>query len=110
MPKIFEPNDLPARDERGAAYTTLANPAMVGTDALQVERVDLEAGKKTEPFNAVDAERFLYVIRGAGQAQVENETFPLTQESMLWIEPGESFTVEAGEEQLEVLLCRAPAR
>jgi len=110
MSTIFEPNDLPARNEAGVKYTTLANPAMLGADALQVERVSLEAGKSSEPAHAVEAERFLYVIQGSGQAQVGSETFPLTTESMLWLESGDTFTLKAGAERLEVLVCKAPAK
>jgi len=110
MPTIFEPNDLPVRNEDGTTYTTLANPVMLGADALQVERVTLDAGKSSEPASAVDAERFLYVIQGSGQAQVGSETFPLAPESMLWIESGDTFTLQAGAEKLEVLICKAPAK
>ncbi len=110
MPTIFEPKDLPARKEGDATFTTLANAAMIGVDALQVERVILESGQKSEPASAGDGECFLFVIRGAGWAQVEDESFTLTPESMLWIESGEMFTLEAGEGQMEVLVCRAPAK
>ena len=110
MPTIFEPNDLPVRNETGATYTTLANPAMLGADALGVERLSLEAGKKSEPASAVEAERFLYVIQGSGQARVGNETFPLSTESMLWLESGETFTLEAGADGLEILVSQAPAK
>jgi quercetin dioxygenase-like cupin family protein len=109
MPTIFEPDKLPVSHQNGTTYTILANAAMLGVDALQVERVRLESGQRTEPASAVDAEQFLYVVRGAGQAQVGSDTFPLAPESMLWIEPGDTFTLEAGEEQLEVLVCHAPA-
>jgi len=109
MPTIFEPNDLPIRNQDGVTYTTLANAAMLGADALQVERVSLDAGKTSGLASAVDAERFLYVIQGSGQAYVSDETFSLAPESMLWIDPGDTFTLEAGTEQLEVLVCRAPA-
>ena len=110
MPTIFEPNDLPVRNQAGATYTTLANAAMLGTDVLEVERVVLDAGKKSEPVSAVDAERFVYVIQGSGQAQVGSEAFPLALESMLWIESGDTFTLEAGTDGLEVLVSQAPAK
>jgi len=109
MPTIFESNDLPVRNEDGATYTTLVNAAMLGADALQVERISLEAGKSSEPVSAVDAERFVYVIKGTGQVQVGSEIFPLAPESMLWIESGDTFTLVAGADGLEVLVCRAPA-
>lgn len=110
MPTIFEPNDLPVRNEDGAKYITLANPAMLGADALQVERVSVKVGKKSKPGNAEDAERFLYVIQGSGRAQVGSKNFPLAPESMLWIESGDTFTLEAGADGLEVLVCKAPAK
>jgi mannose-6-phosphate isomerase-like protein (cupin superfamily) len=110
MPTIFEPNDLPARNKEGATYTTLANAAMLGADALDVKRIALEAGKRSEPAGAVKAERFLYVIQGSGQAQVGSEAFLLAPESMLWTESGDTFTLEAGADGLEVLVCQAPAK
>jgi quercetin dioxygenase-like cupin family protein len=110
MPTIFEQNDLPVRNQTGATYTTLANAAMLGADALQVERVTLDTGKSSEPASTVDAERFVYVIQGSGQALVGSETFPLAPESMLWIEPGDTFALEAGADGLEALVCRAPAK
>jgi mannose-6-phosphate isomerase-like protein (cupin superfamily) len=110
MPTIIEINDLPVKHRNGVTYATLANPAMLGVDALQVECVTLEPGKRSELANAVDAERFLYVIQGTGQAHVGSDRFPLAPESMLWIDPGDTFTLEAGSTQLEVLVCRAPAK
>ena len=110
MPTIFEPNDLPVSNQVGVTYTTLANTAMLGTDALGVERVVLEASKMSEPASAAGAERFLYVIQGSGQAQVGSESFPLAPESMLWIESGDSFTLEAGADGLEVLVSQAPVK
>ena len=109
MPMIFEPDRLPVRHQKGTTYTTLADAAMLGVDALHVEHVAVEAGKTSDPVGVVHGERFVYVIRGLGRAQVGSESFPLGHESMLWIESGDIFTLEAGEEQLEVLVCRAPA-
>src|SRR5574341_2167788 len=109
MPTIFEPTDLSDIRKNGAHTAVLANTAMLGTNALQVERITLEAAAKTSLFEAIDAERFLYVIRGAGQAHVGEQEFPLDAESVLWFEKGDSFYLEAGADGLEVLLCRAPA-
>ena len=110
MPTIFEPNDLPVRNETGATYTTLANPAMLGSDALGVERLSLQASKKSEPASAAESERFLYVIQGSGKALVGTNSFPLARESMLWVESGDTFTLEAGVDGLEVLVSQAPAK
>jgi Pirin C-terminal cupin domain. len=108
MPTIFEPKNLPVTDKNGANITTLANRGMLGTNALQVERVMLEASAKSSKFKAVDAERFVYVMRGKGQAYVSEQAFPLDVESMLWLEKDEALYLEAGTDGLEVLLCHAP--
>ena len=109
MPTIFEPKDLPVTEKNGANIATLANRAMLGADALQVERVMLDAGAKSSTFESIDPERFIYVIRGNGQAYVGEQSFPLDVESMLWLEQNDTFYLEAGADGLEVLLCRAPA-
>lgn len=109
MPTIFEPKDLPATEKHGANIATLANRAMLGTDALQVERIMLEAGAKSSMFESVNPEQFIYVIRGKGQAHVRGESFPLDSESLLWLEKDDTFYLEAGIDGLEVLLCHAPA-
>jgi len=109
LPTIFEPKDLPVTEKNGANITTLANNAMLGADALQVERITLEASAKSSTFEALDAERFVYVIRGKGQAYVSGQAFPLEAESMLWLESGDTFYLEAGADGLEILLCHAPA-
>ena len=108
MPTIFEPQNLPVTEKNGLNIATLANRAMLGTDTLQVKRITLEASIKSSPFEAVDAERFVYVIRGNGQAYVGEQPFPLDIESMLWLETDDTFYLEAGANGLEVLLCHAP--
>ena len=108
MPTIFEPKDLPWDEKTGVKIATLANQAMLGTDALQVKRITLNANSKSETFDAENMERFVYVISGKGQAQVGNETFPLEAESVLWLEKSEAFHFETEENELELLLCYAP--
>lgn len=110
MPMIFDSSDLPVRAINGVRTATLADPGMLGTDALQVERIQLEAGAQTATFPAVDSERFVYVIRGKGQAQVGEKVFPLEEESVFWLDKEDSFHLESGATGLEVLLCHAPAR
>jgi len=108
MPTIFEPKELPVTEKRGLNVTTLANQAMLGTDALQVERITLEAGSESASYKAEEAERFIYVVSGKGQAYIEEEVFPLRNESVLWLEKGDTFYLEASSDGLEVLFCHAP--
>lgn len=108
MPTIFEPKDLPLDEKTGMKIATLANQAMLGTDALQVKRITLDENSRSELSGAENAERFVYVVRGIGQAQVGDEVFPLNAESVLWLEKSDEFYFEAGTDGLEVLLCHAP--
>jgi quercetin dioxygenase-like cupin family protein len=110
MPTIFEPSDLAAAEKNGVRIAMLANPAMLGSNALQVERIELEPGVRSTVFEAADAERFIYVIRGKGMAQAGGETHPLEPESILWLEKQDSFSLQAEADGLVALLCRAPAR
>lgn len=110
MPTIFEPKDLPVTQKDGQSLTTLANAAMLGTDALQVERITLDANFGTATFEAANAERFIYIIRGAGGAQVGEQAFPLEPESILWIEADDSYSLQSGADGLEVLVCSAPLK
>lgn len=109
MPTIFESNDLARVRTNGTNITILADRTMLGSDALQVERIQLDVGAESLFFNAVDVERFIYVIHGKGLAKVGNQVFPLERESVLWFETEDSFSLEAGTESLEILLCSAPS-
>jgi len=109
MPTIFEPKDLPLDEKTGVKIATLANQAMLGADTLQVKRITLETNSKSESFGAENAERFVYVISGKGQARVGTESFPLETESVLWLEKSDSFFIETESNELELLLCYAPA-
>jgi hypothetical protein len=109
MPIIFETKDLPVTEKQGAKIATLANQRMLGTNALQVERIILQPGVVSDSDPPRDAERFVYVIRGQGQAHVGAQIFPLETESILWLEKSDSVSLEAGAAGLEVLLSHAPA-
>jgi len=109
MPTIFEPKDLPIDEKTDVKIATLANQAMLGMDALQVRRITLSANSKSESFDAENMERFVYVISGKGQAQVGSESFPLEAESVLWLEKSDAFHFETEANELELLLCYAPA-
>ena len=109
MPTIFEPKDLAVTHQDGFSLTVLANAKMHGTDALAVDRITLDANVSTSTYEVLNVERFLYIIRGAGEAQVGGQAFPLETESVLWIEAEDTYSLQSGADGLEVLLCRAPA-
>jgi quercetin dioxygenase-like cupin family protein len=89
--------------------TTLADRDMLGVEALHVERIKLDPGVHTPAASVLAGEHFLYVIDGSGQARVGPHAFRLEPESILWLEPGDSYSLEAGADTLEVLLCHSPA-
>jgi mannose-6-phosphate isomerase-like protein (cupin superfamily) len=109
MPTIFDPKDFPVIEKNGANTATLANQAILGTNALQVQKVLLRPRADSASYSPSDTERFVYVIRGKGQAYVNERVFPLGAESVLWLEKSDTFYLEAGSEELEVLFCQAPA-
>lgn len=109
MPTIFESTDLPVTEIHGMNIATLANQTMLGTNALQLERILLQPGVKSLSYDPSDVERFMYVVRGTGQARVGEKAFPLSAESVLWLEREDTLTIKAGADGLEVLLCQAPA-
>ena len=109
MPIILEPKDLTVIQKDGVNVAVLAEYSKIGTNALQVERIELKTGAKTPLYDVADAERFIYVIRGNGAAYGGDQKYPLEAESVLWLAREEQFYLEAGAGGLEVLLCRAPA-
>lgn len=106
---IFQPADLPVSGTEELEITTLANRAMLNAEALQVARLTLAKGVSSDTYGPSEAERFVYVIRGSGRAQAGGQYFPLEAESVLWIDKGDAFSLQAYEDELEVLLCQAPA-
>jgi quercetin dioxygenase-like cupin family protein len=48
-------------------------------------------------------DQLLYVIRGSGTAEVDGQSFPLSEESVLWLESGEIYHFIAGDGGLEIL-------
>jgi quercetin dioxygenase-like cupin family protein len=109
MPIILDPKDFPVVEKHGAKIATLANQAMLGTNTLQVERILLQPGAESSPYLPHGGERFVYVIRGKGQAYIGQQTFPLSAESVLWLEEEDAFYLATESDGLEVLFCQAPA-
>jgi len=109
MPTIFDPKDFSVIEKNGVNIATLANQAMLGTNAFRVEKVLLQPGAESASYPPRNEERFVYVIRGRGQAYVNERAFPLSTEAVLWLEAGDGFYLEAGSDGLEILFCQAPA-
>lgn len=50
-----------------------------------------------------DAEGFLYVSRGGGVIRVNESLWPLTPETVVWLEPGDCYRIQSGNEGIEIL-------
>lgn len=76
-----------------------------GTLALEARRLVLGAGERAER-RAPDGETMLYVIAGGGSVSGS----PLARESLVWLDPGERYELEAGPGGLELLEAAAGNR
>ena len=68
----------------------------------------LEAGAKGPELEQGETEQLLYIIRGSGIAIVNGEEMSVSDETVLWVEPGERYQFVAGEDGLEILQGYAP--
>ena len=81
----------------------LADANTFGADAMIARRWVLESGARGPELVHGQTDQLLYVIQGEGTAIVNNQSFPLTEESILWLEPGETYQFIAGEAGLDIL-------
>ncbi len=86
----------------------LADARVFGAPAMVARRWVLEPGARGPVTTQGDTDQLLYVIQGSGRAQVDDRVLPLEPESVLWVEPGETYRFEAGPEGLQVLQGFAP--
>jgi quercetin dioxygenase-like cupin family protein len=109
MPLIIDPKKVYApRKGDGWSVLTLADGNTIGAPAMAALRWSLEPHARSPEVRHGENEEMLYVIAGSGQAQVGPTSFELEPESLLWLEPGDRYILEAGAEGLEVLQSYAP--
>lgn len=109
MPIIVRPEEMRIhRQEEGWTAITLADSQTISAPAMVARRWSLEPRAIGPQMTQGDAEELLYVIRGSGIALVEGERLPLEPETVLWLEPGDRYQIEAGENGLEILQGYAP--
>lgn len=87
------------RRGRGVTEATLTD----GTLALDARRISLGPGERRPPARAEAGETFLYVIAGTGSVS----GVPLAVESVVWLEPGDEYSLAAGDDGLDLLLAHA---
>ena len=99
----------PRAAERTGRVSDLRVPGPVRAGALELDRLKM-APRQSREWQAHDGgEHLLYVIRGSGSAEVEDQSLGLARESILWLDPGERAILIAGADGLDVLTARAPA-
>jgi len=108
VPKVFEPHEVPTDKGQGWEVTTLADAASIGAPVMVARRWIFQPGARGPEATHGQVDQLLYVIRGSGTAVVDGKRMSLDEESVLWLEPGETYHFEAGEAGLEVLQGYAP--
>jgi quercetin dioxygenase-like cupin family protein len=109
MPIIVKAEDTKVtRQGDGWQEITLADAKTIGAAAMVARRWVLEPGVSGPELVQGDVDQLLYVIRGSGSAFVEGEAFPLSGESVLWLEAGERYRFLAADDGLEILQGYAP--
>jgi len=91
----------------GWAVRTLADSSHVEGLAMAAKRWNLEGGARTARRQLHRGERFLYVIHGEGAAVIGGERLRLDPECVVWLEPDDAYSLEAGPRGLEVLEAHA---
>jgi len=108
MPTIIPKDQTVTQQGKGWKEITLASTQIYGDAAMVARRWVFEAGATGPETTHGDQDQLLYVIGGSGQAVVDGEVFVLDHECVLWIEPGETYYFQAGENGLEILQGYAP--
>ena len=70
---------------------------------LELERLDVAAGRASAWSEHGAGESFLYVIAGEGAIELAGGPQALAAESVVWLEPGDRYRLAADEAGLSVL-------
>jgi quercetin dioxygenase-like cupin family protein len=109
MPTIVRKEDVSVSGQGpGWKVITLADSTAIGEPAMVARRWNFDPGAEGPETLHGDQDQLLYVIRGSGRAIVDGQTFELDHESVLWLEPGETYHFLAGDDGLEILQGYAP--
>lgn len=110
MPTIVNAQQAAAQQGHGWRHTPVVGAAALGTPAMEAQRWSLRRHARGPIQTHLEGERMLYVIAGSGLAVIGNERAALALETVVWLEPGARYHLEAGPTGLEVLEAAAPAR
>lgn len=109
MPTFINPDEIEEHQVgEGWRIVTLADEEDMGAPAMLARRWHIDPRAKGPLITHGDTEQLLYIIEGRGAALVGGERLPLEPETVLWLEPGDEYQFEAGEDGLEILQGYAP--
>ena len=108
MPKIIKPEEMQEQSDIGWSVRTVADAPHIGFPAMVARWWTFAAGVKSPEQTRGAAHELHYIIRGTGLALVNGQRFELDEESVLWLEEGETYHFIAGDEGLEILQGYAP--
>lgn len=109
MPVILHSEDTEiVHQGEGWRQIKLADAETFGSAAMLAYRWILEPDARGPDMALGEKDQLLYVIRGSGKAEVDGKSYPLAEESVLWLEPDEKYCFIAGENGLEILQGFAP--
>ena len=109
MPIIVKAEETKiVRQGEGWKLIGLADETTFGAPAMIARRWVLDPGARGPELRHSDSDQLLYVIRGDGAAEVDGQTLVLSEESVLWLEPGELYRFIGGDRGLEILQGYAP--
>lgn len=109
MPTFIKSDQMPVAEQGdGWRLVRLAGAVEMGAPAMDAHRWSIAPGAGTPVRVHGDKEQMLYVIAGAGIVHVNGDELPLERETMLWLEPGDAYSFEAGPAGLEILQGAAP--
>lgn len=86
----------------------VADAEVMGAPVIAARLWKLDAGARLPERIQDDVERIFIVVSGRGTAFVDTESFALTPEGMLWLEEGDTYWFEAGDDGLELMENYAP--
>jgi len=92
----------------GCHETILADRHVLGEPVMVTRRWSFKPLASGPETTRGDYEEMLFVISGGGTAFVGGKRYALHPESMLWLESGDTYHLQAGPDGLEVLQYCAP--
>lgn len=115
MAIVSRPAMMPVRHGPGFSERVFADSSVFGTPIPMVGRcIELEAHAELlvdglgAGAGAGAGEAMLYVAAGSGSAVVGTQARGLETETALWLDPGQTLLLKAGDRGLEVLVAQAP--